>query len=161
MDDAAPDTDLATLRDLLDLMREHDLDQIKVKIGDAIYEIARHDPNAAPAMPVAYAAPSANASGGNAAGDRATGETPPPVAGAHVKKVVAPLTGFFYRSSSPDAEPFVNVGDRVGAGDVLCILEAMKLFNEIQSDYTGTISRIVAENGELVSQGAELFWIEP
>jgi acetyl-CoA carboxylase biotin carboxyl carrier protein len=70
------------------------------------------------------------------------------------------LTGVFYRSASPDAEPFVNVGDRVEAGDVLCILEAMKLFNEIQSDYAGTITRIVAENGELVSQGADLFWIE-
>ena len=67
----------------------------------------------------------------------------------------------FYRSSSPDAEAFVSVGDRVGAGDVLCILEAMKLFNEIQSDYDGTVTRVVAENGELVSQGAELFWIDP
>jgi acetyl-CoA carboxylase biotin carboxyl carrier protein len=76
-------------------------------------------------------------------------------------RVTAPLTGVFYRSSSPDAEPFVNVGDRIEFGSVLCILEAMKLFNEIQSDYTGTVMRIIPENGELVSQGDELFWIAP
>ena len=80
---------------------------------------------------------------------------------ANVKRVTAPLTGVFYRASSPDAESFVNPGDRVENGSVLCILEAMKLFNEIQSDFAGTIARIVPENGELVSQGDDLFWIEP
>jgi acetyl-CoA carboxylase biotin carboxyl carrier protein len=80
---------------------------------------------------------------------------------ANVKKIVAPLTGVFYRSSSPDAEAFVLEGQRIESGTVVCILEAMKLFNEIQSDYAGTLVRIVPENGELVSQGAELFWIEP
>ncbi len=90
-------------------------------------------------------------------------DTPPPapVAGANVTKVIAPLTGVFYRASSPDAPAYVEVGDGVGVGDVLCVLEAMKLFNEIQSDYAGTIVRIVPGNGELVSQGEELFWIEP
>jgi acetyl-CoA carboxylase biotin carboxyl carrier protein len=83
------------------------------------------------------------------------------VAPPNVKRVTAPLTGVFYRSSSPDALPFVELGDRVEDGGVLCILEAMKLFNEIQSDYTGTVMRILPENGELVSQGDELFWIAP
>ncbi len=84
-----------------------------------------------------------------------------PVAPANVKRVTAPLTGVFYRSSSPDSEAFVNVGDRVEDGSVLCILEAMKLFNEIQSEYSGSVVRIIPENGELVSQGDELFWIGP
>ena len=87
-----------------------------------------------------------------------TGESA--AAGANVTKVLAPLTGVFYLASSPDAAPYVDVGDRVETGDVLCVLEAMKLFNEIQSDYSGTIVRIVPGNGELVSQGEELFWIE-
>jgi acetyl-CoA carboxylase biotin carboxyl carrier protein len=82
-------------------------------------------------------------------------------ADANVTKVLAPLTGVFYRASSPDAPAYVDVGDRVEAGDVLCVLEAMKLFNEIQSDDAGTIVRIVPGNGELVSQGEELFWIGP
>ena len=75
--------------------------------------------------------------------------------------MTAPLVGVFYRSAAPDAEAFVKEGDRVEAGQVLCILEAMKLFNEITSDYSGIVTRIVPENGELVSLGQELFWIEP
>ena len=67
----------------------------------------------------------------------------------------------FYRSASPGADPFVEVGSRVSAGDTLCILEAMKLMNEITTDYAGVVSNILVENGELVSLGQELFWIEP
>ncbi|HEY6237183.1 MAG TPA: biotin/lipoyl-containing protein, partial [Candidatus Elarobacter sp.] len=92
------------------------------------------------------------------------GETPTPAAvtaGANVRKVTAPVVGVFYRSANPDAEAFVDVGSRVAAGDTLCILEAMKLMNEITSDHAGVISRILVENGELVSLGQELFWIDP
>jgi acetyl-CoA carboxylase biotin carboxyl carrier protein len=136
-----------TLRELLALMREHDLDTIKVKLGDTIYELSRRDSTpAAPSTAQSTAAASA--------------EEPVPVAGANVTKVLAPLTGVFYRAPSPDVVPYVEVGDRVEPGDVLCVLEAMKLFNEIQSDDAGVILRVVPENGELVSQGGELFWIE-
>ncbi|HEY3674421.1 MAG TPA: biotin/lipoyl-containing protein [Candidatus Tumulicola sp.] len=140
------DAELQTLQTLLDLMHEHDLDRLKVKVGDAVYEMVRREgaPSAAPAALATRA--------NDAPAQRAT---------ANVKKIVAPLTGVFYRSSSPDAEPFVLEGQRVESGAVVCILEAMKLFNEIQSDYAGTVARIVPENGELVSQGAELLWIEP
>lgn len=136
-----------TLRELLALMREHDLDRVKVRLGEAIYEIDRrtNDPARAASGPAPAADPVETVV----------------LAGPQVKRVTAPLTGVFYRAASPDAEAFVAVGDRVGAGDVLCILEAMKLFNEIQSDYAGTVARILPENGELVSQGADLFWIEP
>ncbi|HYL26741.1 MAG TPA: biotin/lipoyl-containing protein [Candidatus Nitrosotalea sp.] len=137
-----------TLQELLAIMHEHDLNAIKIKLGDAVYELSRGQ-----ADPIIVSgpqpAPAAPASGESVA------------AGANVTKVVAPLTGVFYRSSSPDAPPYVEVGDRVEAGDVLCVLEAMKLFNEIQSDDAGRIVRIVPGNGELVSQGEDLFWIEP
>jgi acetyl-CoA carboxylase biotin carboxyl carrier protein len=140
------DAELQTLQTLLDLMHEHDLDRLKVKVGDAVYEMVRREgvPSAVPAAVAARpdAAPALQAS------DK-------------VKKIVAPLTGVFYRSSSPDSEAFVLEGQRIESGTVVCILEAMKLFNEIQSDYAGTVVRIVPENGELVSQGAELLWIEP
>jgi acetyl-CoA carboxylase biotin carboxyl carrier protein len=135
-----------TLRELLELMQAHDLDTLKVTLGDAVYELSRRSEGQA------LAAASAAAVGPADAG---------PVAAANVTKVVAPLTGVFYRASSPDAQAYVEPGDRVEAGDVVCVLEAMKLFNEIQSDYAGTILRIVPENGELVSQGEELFWIGP
>lgn len=135
-----------TLRELLAIMHEHDLDVIKVKLGDAIYELSRRSDPAPSSEPQSYAA--------------AFDEPAAPVAGANVTKVFAPLTGVFYRSPSPDAASYVEVGDRVQPGDVLCVLEAMKLFNEIQSDDAGTIVRIVPGNGELVSQGDELFWID-
>jgi acetyl-CoA carboxylase biotin carboxyl carrier protein len=135
-----------TLRELLALMREHDLEELKIKLGDAIYEISRR-------AAVASDGPAGTAPAA-AAGEGA-------VAPAGVVKVLAPLTGVFYRASSPDAQAYVEVGDVVETGDVICVLEAMKLFNEIQSDYAGTIVRIVPGNGELVSQGEELFWIEP
>ena len=143
-----------TISALLDIMHEHDLDRIKVKVGDAIYELVRREAGtqlvAAPA-----AAPAAPAVTIVSAPDGAASAAPP----ANAKRVTAPLTGVFYRSASPDAEAFVNVGDRVETGDVLCILEAMKLFNEIQSDFAGTVLRIIPENGELVSQGEDLLWI--
>jgi acetyl-CoA carboxylase biotin carboxyl carrier protein len=135
-----------TLRELLALMHEHDLDTLKVKLGDAVYELSRRSDAARPS--VAQSAPAASE------------EPSLPAADANVSKVLAPLTGVFYRAPSPDVAPYVEVGDRVESGDVLCVLEAMKLFNEIQSDDAGTIRRIVPENGSLVSQGEELFWIE-
>ena len=150
----AREDESATIRSLLDIMHEHDLDRIKVKVGDAVYELVRREAGAQFVVPPAAAAgvPSA------AVSDGSSGAAASP---ANVKRVTAPLTGVFYRSSSPDSGPFVTVGDRVEVGDVLCIVEAMKLFNEIQSEFSGTIVRIVPENSDLVSQGDELFWIAP
>jgi acetyl-CoA carboxylase biotin carboxyl carrier protein len=144
------DEERRTLEELLGIMREHDLDRIKVKVGDATYEMVRRQTAPAAALNgAAYAAPQ------NA--DAAASAAVP----ANVKRVLAPLTGVFYRQASPDAEPFVREGDRVEVGQVLCVLEAMKLFNEIQGDYAGTVVRVLPGNGELVSQGEELFWIQP
>jgi acetyl-CoA carboxylase biotin carboxyl carrier protein len=140
-----------TLRELLAIMQEHDLEVIKVKLGDAVYELSRR-----PSERVLPADSLANAPAARFEQDSSL-----PMAGANVTRVLAPLTGVFYRSPSPDAPPYVDVGDRVEPGDVLCVLEAMKLFNEIQSDDAGRIVRIVPDNSELVSQGGELFWIEP
>jgi len=83
-----------------------------------------------------------------------------PEAPANVRKVLAPLVGVFYRSPAPGARAFVGVGDAVSGGQVLCILEAMKLMNEIVSEFDGTIAKICVEDGALVSLGQELFWIE-
>ncbi len=145
-----------TISSLLEIMHEHDLDRIKVKVGDAVYELVRREAGAqivAATMPqaAAAAAPPAMVS------EAGTGAGLPP----NAKRISAPLTGVFYSAASPDAEPFVSIGDRVENGQVVCILEAMKLFNEIQSDYAGTILRIIPQNGELVSQGEDLLWIQP
>lgn len=145
-----------TLKDLLEIMHEHDLDALKVKVGDKVFELVRREGGVA-VMPAAGPSPQAASSvpAGHAAASSAA------VAPPNAKKVTAPLVGVFYSAPSPDAEPFVKTGDRVEAGQVLCILEAMKLFNEITSDYSGVVTRVIPENGELVSLGQEMFWIEP
>jgi len=83
-----------------------------------------------------------------------------PDAPANVRKVLAPLVGVFYRAPAPGAKPFVDVGDFVTGGQALCILEAMKLMNEIVSEHDGKIVKICVGDGELVSLNQELFWIE-
>jgi acetyl-CoA carboxylase biotin carboxyl carrier protein len=139
---------------MLAVVREFDLDALTVRVGDATYElVARAE---APAL--VYAAPAVDAGSGDALGATAP---PAPVAAANVKKITAPIIGVFYNAPAPGAEPFVSVGDRVVADQVLCILEAMKLMNEIRSDYAGVVKRVLPENGALVSLGEEMFWIEP
>jgi acetyl-CoA carboxylase biotin carboxyl carrier protein len=154
----------ARVRALGEIAAEFDLDAIRVRTGDTEIEIVRRDPalHALPA-PVTYAMPAPLAGAAPAPAPAADGSpaAAPAAAGANVRKVTAPVVGVFYRSSNPGAEPFVEVGSRVAAGDTLCILEAMKLMNEITSDYAGVVARILVENGELVSLGQELFWIEP
>ena len=146
----------ARIRALGEIAAEFDLDAIRVRTGETEIEIVRRDP-AAGAPPALAAAPEAAPAAPAAPGiERAA-----PGPSANVRRVTAPIVGVFYRSANPDADAFVDVGTRVAVGDTLCILEAMKLMNEITSDYAGVVTRILAENGDLVPQGQELFWIEP
>ncbi|MDB5027008.1 MAG: acetyl-CoA carboxylase, biotin carboxyl carrier protein [Candidatus Eremiobacteraeota bacterium] len=147
------------IRALGEIAAEFDLDAIRVRTGETEIEIVRRDPAAYAALPVAYAP----ATPPPAAGPAPAGAAPAPgrTAGANVRKVTAPVVGVFYRSAAPGSDPFVEVGSRVAAGDTLCILEAMKLMNEINSDHAGVVSNILVENGALVTLGQELFWIEP
>ena len=143
-------TEREALDALLGVVREHDLDSLVVRVGDSTYElVARSETPAAPAGPALEPAPPVHAA------------PVASVAAANAKKVTAPIIGVFYRSPAPGAEVFVEVGDRVEVGQVLCILEAMKLMNEITSDYAGIVRRILPENGALVTLGEEMFWIEP
>ncbi|PZR57868.1 MAG: acetyl-CoA carboxylase biotin carboxyl carrier protein [Candidatus Meridianibacter frigidus] len=139
------------IKELLEIMREHDLDALKVKLGEQIFELVRREPGVAP-IP---GQPAAQPERAEAHGEEQAAASPT------VRRVTAPLVGIFYRSAAPGVEPFVEVGDRVQTGDALCILEAMKLMNEITSDYAGVVTRIIPENGQLVSLGEEMFWIEP
>jgi len=133
---------------LLEIMREHDLDALTLRAGAVSYELVRRG---TPPPAVAAYLPDAPAPSPVSA----------PVAEANFKKVTAPIIGVFYRSPSPGTDSFVEVGQRVEVGEVLCILEAMKLMNEITSDHAGVVRRILPENGALVTLGEEMFWIEP
>ena len=141
------ESEIERIASLAEIAREYDLDAIRVRIGEEEIEVVRRSQGPAPV----------------AASSTAPVSAAPEIAApsARTKRVTAPLVGVFYRSAAPGDEPFVNVGDTVGVGDVLCTLEAMKIFNEITSDYAGSITRIVPENGDLVGLGDDLFWIEP
>jgi acetyl-CoA carboxylase biotin carboxyl carrier protein len=148
------------VRALAEILREYDLDAIRVREGDTEYELVLREPAPAgtfvmPAGPVADAAPAAPSSNGEAPAAPSAGPS------ANGKRITAPVVGVFYSASSPSSEPFVTVGQRVVPGQVLCILEAMKLMNEITSEHAGVIARVLPENGQLVSLGDDLFWIDP
>ncbi|HEY0798713.1 MAG TPA: biotin/lipoyl-containing protein [Candidatus Baltobacteraceae bacterium] len=136
---------------LASIVQEQGLDALTVRFDETTYEIVRNE-----AQPVVFGAQVEAAAPAAAAIP-----APAPPSGARYKKVTAPIVGVYYRASAPGAEPFVNVGDRVEVGQVVCILEAMKLMNEITTDYAGVIRRILPENGALVSLGEEMLWIEP
>ncbi len=156
------DNEAARVRALGEILAEFDLDMLRLKVGEAEYELVRREPQIGlPAPPFPSPAPlvaAVNGATANPASGSPGGSTAAP---ERALKVTAPVVGVFYRSATPGAEPFVSVGDRVAVGERLCILEAMKLMNEITSDFAGIVTRILPENGELVRLNEELFWIEP
>jgi acetyl-CoA carboxylase biotin carboxyl carrier protein len=153
------DTEASRIRALGELLREFDLDALRVRMGEAEYELTRREPAPAGALVLPAAGTNgAAAAVPPAAAPETVADAGPP---ANVRRVTAPVVGVFYRASSPAAEPFVEVGDRVVPGQVLCILEAMKLMNEITAETGGVVARIVPENGELVSLGDDLVWLAP
>ncbi len=152
-----PDEEAARVRALAELLREYDLDALRVRLGETEYELVQREPAPAGGIVMApgvaavpVAAPASEST------HPAAGTAP-----ANVKRVTAPVVGVYYSASSPGADPFVTVGDRVVPGQVLCILEAMKLMNEITSEFAGVVTRVIPENGQLVSLGDDLVWIEP
>jgi len=142
------------LDQLVALMQRDGLDRLRLQLEGFDLDLRMTAPGGVVVTNVAP--PAAAGSPPRAAG----AETQPAAAPANVRKVLAPLVGVFYRAPAPGAKPFVEVGQTVSAGQVLCILEAMKLMNEIVSEHSGTISRICAKDGDLVTLQQELFWIE-
>ena len=145
--------DLRKLKTLIDLVAESGISELEVTEGDGKVRIVKQPPQvlAAPmAMPQLQAMPAAGAA--PAAADAA-----PQLPAGHV--VTSPMVGTFYRAPSPGAAPFVNVGDTVKEGQTVCIIEAMKLLNEIECDKAGVIKEILVENGQAVEYGQPLFVI--
>ncbi len=145
--------DLRKLKALIDLVEKSGIAELEISEGEEKVRIAKHG-SAAPATPYMYhAAPSAPA----AASSPDIAEPAATIEEGHAVK--APMVGTFYRSSAPGSQVFVEVGQAVKAGDTLCIIEAMKLMNEIESDASGVIKAILVENGQPVEYGQPLFLI--
>ena len=138
--------DIRKVKKLIELLEESNIGEIEIKEGEESVRISRY--GAQPAAPVAYAAPPAPAP----AAAPAPVEAPAPEAAvpAAGNAVLSPMVGTFYRSPSPEAPSFLEVGQTVRVGDVLCIVEAMKMMNQIEADRAGTVTAIHVENGEAV-----------
>ena len=159
------------LKELIDFLIEKDISEFELERGDVKVRIKRGGETAAPvithAMPITampMAAPLAQA--GNATSTAApppAGAPPTPTASAEeeLHTVKSPIVGTFYEAPGPGALPFVKPGDQVAAGQVLCIIEAMKLMNEIEADATGEVVKALVNNGQPVEYGQPLFAIRP
>lgn len=151
--------DIRKVKKLIELLEESGISELEITEGEDSVRISRQSPYAA-AAPVHYQAPPPAAVAPAAAPTAAPAaaaaiETPP---AGH--KVTAPMVGTFYASPAPGSKPFVQVGSDVAEGEVLCIIEAMKMMNQIEADQSGKIVSVLAENGDPVEFGQTLFIIE-
>jgi acetyl-CoA carboxylase biotin carboxyl carrier protein len=140
------------LKEYIEFMTEHELSELEVQDGDKKIRLKKDTCHAMAAMPV----PQMMATQGGM-------QIPPAKAGAAegMIEIKSPMVGTFYRSPSPGAKSYIEVGTTIKPGDVLCIVEAMKLMNEIKAEVSGKIVQINAENGDPVEFGQALFTIEP
>jgi acetyl-CoA carboxylase biotin carboxyl carrier protein len=173
-DISVPGVDLGQLERLLAFMSQHGLEEFEYAHGDLRIRLKKAIATAAAApvlaLPVAPVAapqiiqapapvPSPAPEAAHQAAASATPPAPTPAAEEHIIK--SPIVGTFYAGPSPDSKPFVQVGDFVEAGQTVCIVEAMKLMNEIEADISGEVARVLIENGQPVEYGEPLFALRP
>jgi acetyl-CoA carboxylase biotin carboxyl carrier protein len=149
--------DLRKLKTLIDLVSESNISELEITEAEGKVRIVKADPRAVPqtyvpaqAMPEPVAAPAAPLAVVAAAEE--------PALTGHVIK--SPMVGTFYRASSPGGKPLVDIGSEVKEGEAVCIIEAMKIMNEIEADKTGKVTRVLCENGQAVEFGQPLFIVE-
>jgi acetyl-CoA carboxylase biotin carboxyl carrier protein len=152
--------DLRKLKTLIDLVSESNVSELEITEAEGKVRIVKGhpaavQPAAAPAQPVGQQSLAAPAAAPSVA---AAPPAPPEEPAGHAVK--SPMVGTFYRASSPGAKAFAEVGQQVKAGDTICIIEAMKILNEIETDKAGTVAKVLCENGQAVEYGQPLFIIE-
>jgi len=154
--------DIRKVKKLIELLEESGIAELEIKEGEEAVRISRY-PTGAQVLAAPAAIPAFQPAIQQSAPTENPGvsaEAPPPVIDLpEGSKVVSPMVGTFYESSSPNAEPFVKVGDEVNVGDVICIIEAMKMMNQIEADVSGRITAIQVNNGDPVEFGQVLFVI--
>jgi len=156
---SVPRADLAEIERILAFMTERGLEEVEYQRGDFHVRLKRQAvSDVVHAVPLA-ASPAARQSSAPGPGPALEAALPAP--SEHLHTVKSPIVGTFYAAPAPDAPPFVQVGDTVKSGQVLCIVEAMKLMNEIEADQAGEVVRVLAENGQPVEYGQPLFALRP
>ena len=154
--------DIRKVKKLIELLDESGIAEIEITEGEESVRISRHTSHASsaaapPPAPVAAPAPAAPASIAAAA---PAAPTPAPEPEEEGHAVTAPMVGTYYSAPSPGSPPFVQVGDKINEGDTLCIVEAMKMMNQIEAEVSGTIKSIRVQNGDPVEYGQILFVID-
>ena len=150
--------DLRKLKTLIDLVQQSDIAELEITEGEEKVRISRFGGASAPVM-IAHSAPQqmVHLPAADPVDAAPAAEAPPAEPEGHVVK--SPMVGTFYRSSAPGSKPFVEVGSPIKSGETVCIIEAMKLLNEIEADSDGVIKAILVENGQPVEYGQPLFII--
>ena len=148
--------DLRKLKKLIDLVQESGIAELEITEGEEKVKIVKGGAASVSAAPAAAALVQEARPAASAAAAAPAAEPP---AGQEGHVVKAPMVGTFYRSPSPDAKPFVEVGQTIKEGDTICIIEAMKLMNEIEADASGIVKAILVENGQPVEYGQPLFML--
>ena len=150
--------DIRKIKKLIELLEESGIAELEITEGEESVRICRYNTQAPVALSAPAPAPAAVVAAGPAA-LAAVEAAPGPAAMPEGHKVTAPMVGTYYSAPSPTAEPFVRVGDEVNVGDTLCVIEAMKMMNQIEADVAGRIKAIQVENAEPVEFGQVLFVI--
>jgi acetyl-CoA carboxylase biotin carboxyl carrier protein len=149
--------DIRKVKKLIEMLEESSLSEIEIREGEEAIRISR---GSSGGTQVVHMAPAPMHAAPHAAPAAPAAATPAPAALPAGHAVISPMVGTFYRAASPEAKSFVDVGSQVNVGDTLCIIEAMKMMNEIESDKAGVIKAILKENGQPVEYGETLFIIE-
>ncbi|MDG4561720.1 MAG: acetyl-CoA carboxylase biotin carboxyl carrier protein [Candidatus Competibacter sp.] len=156
-------TDIRKIKKLIELLETSGIAEIEIKEGEDSVRISRHAHGTAPlTMPPIWAAPGYGPPLAGPMSAAPPAAPPAPAAEAETPGHVlrSPMVGTFYRSAAPGSKPFVEIGQRVNAGDPVCIIEAMKMFNQIEADHAGAVTRILVENGQPVEFDQPLLIIE-
>ncbi|MBX3315485.1 MAG: acetyl-CoA carboxylase biotin carboxyl carrier protein [Phycisphaeraceae bacterium] len=154
--------DMKKLAELVQLMTDNGLTELELRDENEAVVLKRGQSGVqlpphlmAPQMMMPMAMPA------SAPGQAAAGGTSAPSSDAGLVAIESPMVGTFYSASNPDSPPFAKVGSQVGPGSVVCLVEAMKVFNEIKSEVSGTIERVLVKNGDAVEFGQKLFLVKP
>lgn len=152
--------DVRKVRRFVELMKEHELAEIDLRDGERRIRL-RTDRDLPGSFTVAPAAPlGSTAASSSPAAPSGSAASSAPAEASEAAFITSPMVGTFYSAANPDAAPFVKVGDQVGVDTVVCIVEAMKVFNEIPAEVSGKIAAVLVENGESVEYGQKLFRVE-
>ncbi|WP_421890475.1 acetyl-CoA carboxylase biotin carboxyl carrier protein [Marinoscillum sp.] len=153
------------IRDLIDFISGSGLEEVNIETEEFKINVKRSSPQvtvaAAPAAPAPPAAAHAPAPAAASEAPKPAAPAPAPATDAHLITIKSPMIGTFYRSANPESPAFVNVGDSVKQGDPVCIIEAMKLFNEIESEISGKVVKVLVEDAQPVEYDQPLFLVDP